>query len=71
VLVVMGIFHQWWLCNSSGCGGVVVSLGLGQTYSGFVYRVPAYHKYIIYIMIHILSLLFVCLLFLYMVYLYL
>jgi hypothetical protein len=21
----MGIFHQWWLCNSGGCGRVVYS----------------------------------------------
>jgi hypothetical protein len=21
----MGVFHQWWLCNSGGCSGVVCS----------------------------------------------
>jgi hypothetical protein len=25
VLAVMGLFHQWWLCNSGGCSGVVCS----------------------------------------------
>jgi hypothetical protein len=25
VLVAMGVFHQWWLCNSGGCSGVVCS----------------------------------------------
>jgi hypothetical protein len=25
VLAVMGVFHQWGLCNSGGCSGVVCS----------------------------------------------
>jgi hypothetical protein len=25
VPAVVGVFHQWWLCNSGGCSGVVYS----------------------------------------------
>jgi hypothetical protein len=28
---VVAALHQWWLCNSGGCSGVVV-VSLGQTY---------------------------------------